>query len=383
VHVRNPRIKPIHHPVRTRDGRIRIGTVQYGVGSEIQGDADGAVWRLLGLMDGSRDIDAIVAEAMRGTPAVDAGSVRETIGALIDAGFVEDAGAPRPPQLGEDELERYASNTRYFAWVDTEPRPSPFEAQRRLKQSRVAVLGLGGTGGAIAMSLAAAGVGSMRCIDFDAVEVSNLSRQLMYREEDLGWSKVQTAVRRIRDLNRHVEVEGQELRVTGPDDLVEIMEDCDIFVLAADEPAPDIQLWTSEAALRTATPWAICQYAGPMIVTGLFVPFSTACYECYLASLRDENTRRDGGPAEPLLTGDSGNAVIAPTANATGHIGALEVIYFLTGLQPQTVGRVLHHNLMRYDHMYYIEAPQRPDCPACGAGRTPGQTRAIPTGGLG
>lgn len=381
--MRQPRIKPIHHPVRTSDGRIRIGTTQYGVGSEIQDDADGAVWRLLSLMDGSRDVDAIVADTARNAPGIDAGSVRETIDALIAAGFVEDAGALPPPELSDAELERYASNTKYFAWVDTQPRSSPYEVQRRLKSSRVSVLGLGGTGGAIAMSLAAAGVGSLRCIDFDAVEVSNLSRQLLYREEDIGRSKVESTVRRIRDLNHHVEVQGHETRVTGPQDLLEIMDDSDIFVLAADQPAPDILLWTNEAALRTGTPWLICQYAGPMVVTGLFVPFTTACCECFLACERDENHSRDGGPAEPLLTGDSGNAVIAPTANATGHLGALEVIYFLTGLKAQTVGRVLHQNLMHYDHTYYIEPHHRPECPACGRGRHPGETRPIPTARLG
>ena len=61
------------------------------------------------------------------------------------------------------------------------------------------------------------------------------------------------------------------------------------------------------------------------------------------------------------------HAVIAPTASLTGHLGALEAIYFLTGLRPQTVGRIFHQNLMIYDHFYYIEAPFWPECPACGA----------------
>jgi molybdopterin-synthase adenylyltransferase len=376
--VKHPRVKPIHHPVRTTDGRIRIGTLQYGVASEIQDDAEGSLWRLLGLMDGTRSVEGIVAAS----GGVDPDSVRETVATLVAAGFVEDAGAAPPAELAPAEIERYASNTRYFAWVDTEARPSPLEIQRRLKNAHVTVLGLGGTGGAVAMGLVAAGIGALRCVDFDHVELSNLSRQLLYGERDVGRPKVQSAVLRLSEINGHVDVTGTELRATSPDDVVALMEQTDLLVLSADQPTPELQLWTSEAALRTKTPWLISSYAGPMVVTGLFVPYVTGCYECFLAKLRDGNRRRYGGGAEALLTDDAGNAVIAPTANVTGHLGALEVIYFLTGLKPQTVGRVLHQNLMRYDHLYYFEPTARPECPACGLERTPAERRPIPTGGL-
>lgn len=70
--------------------------------------------------------------------------------------------------------------------------------------------------------------------------------------------------------------------------------------------------------------------------------------------------------------------MIAPTANASGHLGALEVVYHLTGLQPQTVGRMLHQDLLHYDHVYFIEAAKRADCPACGQRSAPGERRPIP-----
>ena len=373
----NPRIKHVHYPSRLPNGRIRMGDVSYGVAAEISGDEDGAVWQLLGLMDGSRDIDGVVAACRRRRPALSAEGVRETIAALIDAGFVEDAGAPAPVQLSAAEVERYATNTRYFAWVDTAPRPSPYEAQRRLKDARVAVLGLGGTGGAMAMSLAAVGVGQLRCLDFDVVEVSNLSRQLLYLEEDLGRPKVEAAVQRLRQVNPHVDVRGEELHATSADDLEAIMQEVDFLALCADQPPRHIQLWTNEAALRTGTPWSTCAYDGPMIVTAMWVPFSSACMECFMAHVRADDLRRYDGRPEPLLSRPP-NAVIAPTANASGHLGALEVVYHLTGLQPQTVGRMLHQDLLHYDHVYFIEAEKRADCPACGQRTAPGERRPIP-----
>ena len=372
-----PRIKDVHFPLRLSDGRILIGSTQYGVAAEITGDESGEIWQLLGLMDGTRDAAAIMAESAQRLPHVDPNSLSDAIAALIAAGYVEDAAAPAPPQLCQAEIERYETNTRYFAWVDTTSRPSPYDAQRRLKDAQVAVLGMGGTGGAMAMSLAAAGVGSLLCLDFDVVELSNLSRQLLYRDRDLGRSKVETAVVRLREVNPHVDVCGRELHVTSADDLEGIMREVDFFALCADQPPGYIELWTNEAALRTATPWLVCAYDGPTIVVGTFVPFATLCMECFRASVRDDNLRRHGSSAQPLLPPPA-NAVIAPAANASGHVGALEVIYHLTGLAPHTIGRILHQDLMHYDHVYYLEPPRRPECPVCAQRHAPGQRRPIP-----
>jgi molybdopterin/thiamine biosynthesis adenylyltransferase len=364
--MRLPRIKHVHYPERLPSNRIRIGTLQYGVGSEVQDDEEDNIWRLLGLMDGTRTMDAIVSEMQQAAPDLDEGSIYEATDAFINAGFVEDAGAPPPPELTVAELERYSRNTNYFSWVDTQPRPSPYEHQRRLKNAKVTILGLGGSGSAMAMSLAAVGVGSLHCVDFDCVEESNLNRQLLYTEEDIGCSKVETAVARLRWLNSHITVSGQEVQVQSSDDIVSLMERCDLFVLCADTPSEDIQLWANDAALRTNTPWLMSLYAGPMLVVGIFVPFETPCYQCLTYHETQKRVERYGGEAQALLGAPTANAVIAPTANLTGNLGALEAVYFLTGLQPQTVGRIFHQNLMMYDHFYYIEAPFWPECPACG-----------------
>jgi molybdopterin-synthase adenylyltransferase len=370
-----PRVKRVHHPQRLTDGTIRIGTVQYGVGAEIP-DPTGIIWRLLSLLDGTRTPEAVVDAALADGSELDRDSVHAAIDTLAAAGFLEDAGAAPPDSLSAPELARYASNTRYFAWIDAEARPSPYDAQRRLKDAHVSVLGLGGTGSAVAMSLVAAGVGGLTCLDFDDVEVSNLNRQLLYDEDDVGSPKVATAVRRLQRLNSHVRVNGAELRVSSSDDLVDVMARSNLFVLCADQPNPDIQMWTNEAALQTNTPWSICLYAGPMIVTGIFVPFHTPCYACFWAIHAEGSVDAEGNAPDVLFSTPPGNSVIAPTANLTGHLGALEAIYFLAGLKPQTVGRVLHQNLMIYEHSYYIDPARRPDCPACG-GRDRGEARVV------
>lgn len=360
-----PRVKRAHDPVQFPDHRIRIGSVQYGVGAEIEDDESGTIWRLLRLMDGSRTPEMIVTTLLEEHDDLDPESVHEALESLISSGYVEDAAAEVVESIDADEAERYERNENYFSWVDTCARPGRYELQGRLKEASVALIGLGGSGSSVALSLVAAGVGRLRCVDFDDVEVSNLSRQLLYTEEDVGRSKVERAVAQLSRLNHHVMLEPLELRVGSVADAERCLDGVDFAVLCADKPNPDIQLWTNEAAMRTRVPWSVCLYAGPMLTTGIFVPGSTPCYRCLLTTARNVLEDETGVAGEALCGEGDENAVIAPTAALTGQLGALEAIYFLIGLPANTVGRVFHQNLLVYEHQYYITPQFDTSCDLC------------------
>jgi molybdopterin-synthase adenylyltransferase len=259
---------------------------------------------------------------------------------------------------------RYEPARHFFAWIDSSPRRSPYEFQERISRATAVVLGLGGTGTAVAAGLVASGIGSLRCVDFDVVQEPNLTRQLLYTEADIGQPKIKTAVERLQAMNSRVEVTGEECQVRSADDVERLMSGCDVFVLCADEPERLIQQWTNEAALRTRTPWFVSFYTGPMTVVGSFLPYETGCYLCMW---RREGAREIYTVARSL-TGDRPNAVIAASANVSGHLCALEVLYFLAGLRQQVAGRIFHHNFADWDHHYFIDVPRDPDCPACGEG---------------
>jgi molybdopterin/thiamine biosynthesis adenylyltransferase len=371
--MRRPRIKSVHAPERRPDGRIRLGAAQYGVAAEVLDDPQGTVWRLLGLLDGSRELEAIVCEMQAALPGLDPLQIREAIEKFVAAGFVEDASAPAT-RLTAAEVRRYASNTHYFAWVDLQPRSSPYVHQERLKDASATVLGLGGTGSAVAMSLAAVGLGRLRLVDRDVVEAENLTRQLLYSEADVGRPKAEAACERLRGLNPLVEVVGEARSVHSAEAAAALMEGCDLFVLCADKPRGEIQRWVNTAALRTGTPWILSAYAGPTVVVGTFVPGETPCYGCYEHHLAGERAASGEG-GQVLFDQGEINPVIAPAANLAGHFAALEAIYFLTGIRPQTVGRVFHQNLIAYEDNYFLEAPFWPSCPACASSGRPAAGR--------
>jgi molybdopterin-synthase adenylyltransferase len=362
--VRLPRVKRVHQPFLLPGNRIVIGLSQYGVASEIADDDEGSIAAIVALMDGTRTVDQICADFTETRPDVDDDSVRDVVADLIESGFIEDAGAPVPANLTERDLARHESARHFFSWIDTSPRTSPHEVQSKIKAARVSLLGVGGTGSAVAAGLVASGIGALRIADFDRVEESNLTRQLLYAESDVGEPKVDQAVARLRAMNGAVAVTGGDTKVTGPGDVVELMSGCDLFVLCADEPHPEIVEWTNEAALRTGTPWFMSLYTGPMVVVGSFVPGETGCWACLD---RQEEARKEKELGR-LLPESRPNAVVAASANISGHLCALEVLYQLGGLPAQTRGRVFHWNMAVWDHQYFIDVPRDDDCPLCGPG---------------
>src|ERR1700683_3228145 len=198
-----PRIKPEHGPYRGSGNQIYVGGTLFGIAAVVD-DPTGAVWTLLSSMDGTRSPGEIAERVLAQHPDESPSSVEAAIGTFVEAGYVEDAGAPQPAELSERDTERYSRNRAYFRWADLTPRASSWEPQLRLREARVTVIGVGGVGGTAALSLAASGVGHLHCVDHDTVELSNLNRQVIYREDDLGRPKVEAAVEQLRRLNSDI-----------------------------------------------------------------------------------------------------------------------------------------------------------------------------------
>jgi molybdopterin-synthase adenylyltransferase len=380
------RTKPTLNPFRTSAGIILLSRDVYGLGRQIRDDERGTLWRLLGLLDGSRTVGEVI-EILRGEiPGLEPAEVRRALGRLWRLGVLEDPGAASTSDLSAEELERYSRNLDFFSTATLGSSRPAHDLQARLKRARVTILGVGGVGGASALSLAAAGVGHIRLIDSDRVETSNLNRQILFGSRDVGRLKVDVAADRLRDLNPHVEVAVESRRADGPTDLPELVRGCDLFLLGADQPH-EILLWANDAAYAAGVPWLENSYNGPRCAIALFVPGRTPCLRCLQHHL--EEKLRAGGLAEgaELVGSSRANPVVAPTAGVAGHYGALQALYFLTGLPAAAEGRMVHLNLWRPSDVRVVTPPHWPDCPTCGhtppspaPGRRKRKPRASETG---
>ncbi|MEV7801339.1 ThiF family adenylyltransferase [Microbispora sp. NPDC088329] len=352
-----PRVKFEHRPHRYEDGTVRIGGEIYGIAAEIA-DPYGWVWTTLTLMDGTRSRDEIAERLRLAHPEVpDAVAIVEQ---LVATRYVEDAAAVPPAGLSERELDRYSRNQAFFRTVDAVPRAHGWETQLRLKSARVVVLGLGGTGSHAAWALAASGVGTIHCVDPDLVELSNLSRQVLYGEDDVGRPKAEVAVERLRTVNSDISVTGERRHIGGRRELDDLVAGCDALALCADRPTGhEIRVWANRACAAAGIPWAGGGYNGPLVTVGCFAPEAGACYECL--SSGEEERRRPGTPVDL-----GGSGVIATSAGVSGQLVAHALLGLLTGVPVPPVGTIQGVNLIAADHHVWVRHPPRPGCPVCG-----------------
>jgi molybdopterin-synthase adenylyltransferase len=354
---------------------VWLGPQLPGEATEITDEA-GVVWAICRRLDGTRSRAALVAEVLAeqgpgGETAT--AEIGEIIDFLIASGWVLDTAAPVPSELSERELERYQRNAQFFSAIDLRPGSTGYGLQARLKAARVAMLGLGGVGSAAAASLAGCGVGSLHCIDYDSVELSNLNRQLLYTERDVGRSKVGAAVAHLRCRNSDITVTGTHTRLGGPDDIALAVKDCDAFLLCADHPGlpgEGIEQWANAAAYACGIPWLTTEYSGPKYSLACFIPGQTVCFWCLWTEQRQRqlSTGIRFDPEHVLPRDPAENPVIAPTAQIAGHSLAMETILLLLGMKVPTAGRELHRYVVDHDEQYYLDAEPRPDCPVgCGA----------------
>lgn len=266
---------------------------------------------------------------------------------------VPPAPAPQTGPFREVELSRYA---RHIVL-----RELGGAGQRKLKNASVLVIGAGGLGSPALLYLAAAGVGTIGVIDDDTVDGSNLQRQIIHRDQDIGTPKVFSAQAAMQALNPFITVKPYHRRLT-PDMAEAMFADYDLILDGSDNF--DTRYLVNRAAVATGKPLisgAITQWEGQI---SLFHPASGApCYECLFPSR----------PADGLAPACAEAGVIAPLPGIVGSQMALEAIKEVTGAGQSLRGRLMLHDAL-YGENRSVTVTRRADCACCGS--LQGQTQA-------
>ncbi|RZJ03096.1 MAG: molybdopterin-synthase adenylyltransferase MoeB [Brevundimonas sp.] len=242
--------------------------------------------------------------------------------------------------FSDDEIERYA---RHLVLSEV---GGP--GQQRLKAARVAIVGMGGVGGPAALYLAAAGVGTLRLIDDDAVGLSNLQRQISFATADVGRPKVEAGAEALTALNPHVQVEPVAERLAG-DNAARLIEGCDVVLDGTDDFAARFAVNAACVAARIPlVSGALGRWNGQ---AGVFT--GRPCYRC----LTPET------PPDAETCARVG--VIGALAGVVGSMAALETIKLITGAGDPLTGRLLiYDGLAGASRVARIAAD--PACPVCG-----------------
>lgn len=226
------------------------------------------------------------------------------------------------------------------------------EGQRRLKAARALVIGAGGLGSPVGLYLAAAGVGRIGLVDFDVVDETNLHRQVLFGESDIGRHKLDAAVDRLRDVNPHIEIVPHPVRLTS-ENALDLFADYDLVVDGTDN-FPTRYL-VNDACVLSGKPYvygSIFRFEGQVSV---FAAKDGPCYRCLFRE-----------PPPPGLVPSCGEAgVLGVLPGVIGSLQALEAIKWILGVGDSLVGRLVLFDALAL-RFREVRIRRNPDCPVCG-----------------
>ncbi|MCL6551408.1 MAG: adenylyltransferase/sulfurtransferase MoeZ [Acidothermus cellulolyticus] len=254
--------------------------------------------------------------------------------------------------LTVDEVRRYS---RHLIIPDV-----GMAGQKRLKNAKVLAIGAGGLGSPVLMYLAAAGVGTLGVIDFDTVDESNLQRQVIHGQSDIGRSKAQSARDTIKEINPFVTVVLHEERLDN-DNVLDIFSQYDLIVDGTDNFAT--RYLVNDACVLLGKPYvwgSIYRFDGQVSVFWANAPGGQApCYRCLYPE----------PPPPGMVPSCAEGGVLGVLCATVGSIQATEAIKVLTGIGEPLVGRLLVYDALEMTFRT-VNVRKDPECPICGKNPT-------------
>jgi len=249
-------------------------------------------------------------------------------------------------ELSEKELDQYSRQVML--------EQIGYQGQLKLKNSTVCVVGVGGLGNPITTRLAAMGIGKLRIVDRDVIELSNLHRQTMFDEDDVGQVKVEVAARKLKKNNPQVEIEALPISINDYTAL-DVVEGCDVVIDALDSVNARYSL--NKACIEKNIP---CVLGAAVGVTGqvfTVIPNESACYYCMFPAL-DE----DSMPTCSL------EGVHPSILSVVGGIEVHEAVDVLIGKTPKSSQKFLSIDLENLEFSS-VRTFKQDECSVCGTGK--------------
>ena len=258
------------------------------------------------------------------------------------------------PALTVDEVRRYS---RHLIIPDV-----AMAGQQRLMNAKVLCVGAGGLGSPALMYLAAAGVGTLGIVEFDTVDESNLQRQIIHGQSDIGKSKALSAKEKIAEINPNVNVVVHEFRL-DTDNVMEIFAQYDLIVDGTDNFATRYLVNDACVLLKKPYVWgSIYRFDGQASV---FWAEYGPCYRCLYPE----------PPPPGMVPSCAEGGVLGVLCASIGSIQTTEAIKLITGIGEPLIGQLMIYDALEMTYRK-IKVRKDPKCPLCS--EKPSQTALLP-----
>ena len=248
--------------------------------------------------------------------------------------------------LSEKELDRFSRQVML--------EQIGYDGQLKLKNSTVCVVGVGGLGNPITSRLAAMGVGKLRVVDRDVIELSNLHRQTMFNEDDVGQVKVEVAAKKLKKINPEVEIEALPISINDYTAL-DVVEGCDVVVDALDSVNARYSL--NKACVEKNIPFVTGAAVGVTGQVFTVLPKKTACYNCLFPTLDEDS-----------MPTCSIEGVHPSILSVIGGLEVHEAVDVLIGKIPKSSEKFLSIDLENLEFSS-VKMFKQEECSVCGSGK--------------
>lgn len=346
-----PKTKEMLLPyINEENNGIRLGGFQYGIARDIEVDEPFKFMGFLKNLDGKKQVNQIAEESNL--------SIEETVDILNE---LKSAGVIYENDFNEfdfslDESLYYDRNINFFAWIDTEGLYFNYwKVQSILKESRILLLGAGGTGGSCAISLARLGFGDITIVDYDTVELSNLNRQV-FTYDQLGKSKAKSLKEILTKINPFIAINTEDKIIKNVGDLLKLGTDFDLVICCIDKP-DHINDILEEYTQITGIPRILGGYASTILTNSIFTKDSGSYVELFKQDIEKNYDSKNVN--QNMNNWQWNNAVISPVSFISGNFSSLYALYFVTKLKILATGEVNHIDLYNIQndflHIQYVK----------------------------
>ena len=230
-----------------------------------------------------------------------------------------------------------------------------YQGQLSLRAAKICVVGVGGLGNPITTRLVAMGVGKLRIIDRDVIELSNLHRQTMFDESGVGQVKVEVAAKKLKKLNPDVEIESLPISINDYTAL-DAVEGCDVVIDALDSVNARYAL--NKACVVKNIPFVTGAAVGVSGQAFTILPGKSACYFCMFPALDEDS-----------MPTCSIEGVHPSILSIIGGIEVAEAVKIILGKTPSLSDKILHVDLENLDFVT-TRTFRADECSVCGSGKT-------------
>jgi molybdopterin/thiamine biosynthesis adenylyltransferase len=241
-------------------------------------------------------------------------------------------------RLSNNELIRYARQVIMPAIGE--------DGQEKIKRAKIFIAGIGGLGSISSYYLAAAGIGCLKIVDRDNVDISNLNRQIIHSTQDIGSPKTSSAETKLRALNPHVRIEAIQQEISA-ENIMDIVSDCSIIVDATDNMETRKALNIASVKMKIPFIYGGVDGFNGMVTT--FIPGETPCIHCIF-------------PYEIKKRGTIG--VIGPAPGVVASLQTMEALKIILGMKGLLKGRLLYFSGVEMSFRE-IKIEKNPDCTVC------------------